>query len=134
MAVNRTIKVAGREVTRMGMGTNRLTPTPENLEHVRQAVAAGIGMIDTAHLYSGGTSEQAIGEALAGESARPLVATKGGFGRGEGRPDVLRSQIEQSLRSAAHEPDRPLLPPPGRSRDSDRGQRRGHCRVPARGA
>jgi pyridoxine 4-dehydrogenase len=29
---------------------------------------------------------------------RPFVATKGGFGRGEGRPEILSSQIEESLR------------------------------------
>ena len=101
--VNRTVRLGGRDVTRMGLGTNRLTPTPDNVAHVRQAVAAGIGMIDTAHLYSGGSSELAIGEALdldSGPEAKSVVvATKGGYGRGEGRPEALRSQIEQSLRS-----------------------------------
>ena len=99
--VNRTVRLGGREVTRMGMGTNRLTPTPDNIEHVRQAVAAGIGMIDTAHLYSNGASELAIGEALATDTTndRPVVATKGGYAHGDGRQEALRAQIEQSLRS-----------------------------------
>src|SRR4029453_14888104 len=47
-----------------------------------------------------GESERAIGEALDGAAEDVLVATKGGFGgAGQGRPDVLRAQIEQSLRS-----------------------------------
>ena len=57
------------------------------------------GHIDTAHLYTGGASEQAIGEALAGAGEDVLVATKGGYRPGEGRPEVLGAQIEQSLRS-----------------------------------
>jgi pyridoxine 4-dehydrogenase len=55
--------------------------------------------IDTAHLYRGGDSERAIGEALDGIEEDVLVATKGGYSAGEGRPQVLRAQIEQSLRS-----------------------------------
>jgi pyridoxine 4-dehydrogenase len=66
---------------------------------VREAVAAGVRHIDTAHLYTGGESERTIGEALAGVSEDLVVATKGGYHPGEGRPDVLRAQIEQSLRS-----------------------------------
>src|SRR6185312_7770091 len=48
-------------------------------------------------LYTGGDSERAIGEA--GLAADVLVATKGGYRPGEGRPEVLAEQIEQSLRS-----------------------------------
>ena len=66
---------------------------------VREAVAAGVRHIDTAHLYTGGESERAIGEALDGVCEDVLVATKGGYRAGEGRPEVLGAQIEQSLRS-----------------------------------
>ena len=62
-------------------------------------MAAGIRHIDTAHLYTDGDSERAIGEALEGASEDVLVATKGGFRAGEGRPEVLGAQIEQSLQS-----------------------------------
>ena len=56
--------------------------------------------IDTAHLYTGGESERAIGEALDGVAEDVLVATKGGYGgAGQGRPELLRAQIEQSLRA-----------------------------------
>jgi pyridoxine 4-dehydrogenase len=97
-----TFPLAGVDVPRVGLGTNRLKTTPEHLAFVREAVSAGVRHIDTAHLYSGGDSERAIGEALgdgAGAGEGVLVATKGGYRAGEGQPEVLRSQIEQSLRS-----------------------------------
>lgn len=84
---------------RIGLGTNRLTTTPENVTFIREAVAAGVRHIDTAHLYTGADSERALGEALAGNTEDVLVATKGGYEPGEGRPEVLAAQIEQSLRS-----------------------------------
>lgn len=94
-----TFRLAGVEVPRIGLGTNRLTTAPEHVRFIRDAVAAGVRHIDTAHLYTGGESERAIGEALDGTAEEVLVATKGGFRAGEGRPGVLGEQIEQSLRS-----------------------------------
>jgi pyridoxine 4-dehydrogenase len=81
---------------RIGLGTNRLTNTPENVAFVEEAVAAGVRMIDTAHIYAGGESEAAIGAASLPEDC--LVATKGGYAAGDGRPEVLGAQIEESLR------------------------------------
>jgi aryl-alcohol dehydrogenase-like predicted oxidoreductase len=86
------------EIVRIGLGTNRLAHTPENVAFVRAAVAAGIQMVDTAHSYVGGESEATIGEALAAGSAGTLVATKGGWGAGNGSPEGLRAEIEESLR------------------------------------
>ena len=80
------------------MGTNRLTETPTNSAFIKDAVAAGIDLIDTAYLYTGGESESTIGAAAAEMSRRPFVATKGGFRPGEGRPEVLREEIAESLR------------------------------------
>ena len=94
----RTLTLGDTEVARIGLGTNRLTLTTENVEFIRQAVAAGIGLIDTAHLYTGGQSEETIGAALSPPPDGRIVATKGGFRPGEGRPDVLRAQIEDSFR------------------------------------
>lgn len=83
---------------RIGLGTNRLTETAENVALVREAVAAGVSLIDTAHVYSDGGSEATIGAALASLPEGCIVATKGGYGNGNGRPEVLRAQIEESLR------------------------------------
>jgi pyridoxine 4-dehydrogenase len=97
--VTTTYRLAGVDVPRIGLGTNRLTTAREHVAFVREAVAAGVRHIDTAHLYTGGESERAIGEALEGSAEEVLVATKGGYRPGEGKPDVLGAQIEQSLRS-----------------------------------
>lgn len=94
----RTLTLGDTEVARIGLGTNRLTDTPENRAFLAQAGSAGIGLVDTAHLYTGGQSEQTIGAALSPPPEGCVVATKGGFRPGEGRPDVLRRQIEESLR------------------------------------
>ncbi|HEX8104315.1 MAG TPA: aldo/keto reductase [Solirubrobacteraceae bacterium] len=95
-----TLQIAGVEVPRVGLGTNRLTPSDEHVAFVREAVAAGVRHIDTAHLYTGGDSERALGAAAAASADGVLVATKGGYGgAGQGRPEVLHAQIEQSLRA-----------------------------------
>ncbi|TMG04495.1 MAG: aldo/keto reductase [Chloroflexi bacterium] len=95
----RSVKLGDIEVGRIGLGTNRLTKTPENIAFIKRAVAAGVQMIDTAHSYTGGQSEETIGEALSPIPDGCVVATKGGFsGAGRGRPEVLRAEIEESLR------------------------------------
>jgi pyridoxine 4-dehydrogenase len=94
------IRVGDTEVTRIGLGTNRLRNSPEGAAFIRDAVAAGIEHIDTAHLYTGGESEQAIGAALSPFPEGSVVATKGGYGgAGRGRPEALRAEIEDSLRA-----------------------------------
>ncbi|HEY8802314.1 MAG TPA: aldo/keto reductase [Candidatus Dormibacteraeota bacterium] len=92
------VKLGDLEVARIGLGTNRLTKTPDNLAFIRSAVAAGVQMIDTAHSYTGGQSEDTIGEALSPFPEGFIVATKGGIGgAGRGRPEVLRAELDQSL-------------------------------------
>lgn len=86
------------EVARIGLGTNRLTNTPEHIDFLKAAVAAGVRHIDTAHSYTGGESEETIGAALSPFTDGVVVATKGGYRPGEGRAEVLRTQIAQSLR------------------------------------
>lgn len=93
------LKVGDGQLTRIGLGTNRLRKTPQNIAFIKAAVAAGIQMIDTAHLYTGGESEETIGAALSPVPDDVVVATKGGFGgAGRGRPEILRAEIEESLR------------------------------------
>jgi pyridoxine 4-dehydrogenase len=93
-----TIRLGDVEVTRIGLGTNRLTSTPEHVELIRQAAAAGVNHIDTAYTYAGGESEQTIGAALSPKPPDVVVATKGGYAPGAGRPEILREQIDESLR------------------------------------
>jgi pyridoxine 4-dehydrogenase len=93
-----TLSLGGTPVARIGLGTNRLTGTPANIAFLRAAVAAGVNLIDTAHLYTSGESEETIGAALAPYPEGCVVATKGGYQPGSGRPDVLRAEIDESLR------------------------------------
>jgi pyridoxine 4-dehydrogenase len=88
------------DVARIGLGTNRLAKTRDNIAFIKSAVAAGVQMIDTAHSYTGGQSEETIGEALSPFPEGCIVATKGGGGggAGRGRPEVLRAELEESLR------------------------------------
>jgi len=93
------MRVGDIDVARIGLGTNRLMKTPDNIAFIKAAVAAGVQMVDTAHSYTGGQSEETIGEALHPFPESCIVATKGGIGGpGRGRPEVLRAEIEQSLR------------------------------------
>ena len=80
---------------RIGLGTNRLTDTAENRHFLQEAVAAGVDFIDTAHLYTSGESERAIGNALAPLRSDLTVASKGAYARGTG-PDDLRRHIDES--------------------------------------
>jgi pyridoxine 4-dehydrogenase len=89
------VRLGETPLTRIGLGTNRLRNTPESVAFVRDAVAAGISLIDTAHTYAGGESEQTIGAALSSSRDSCVVATKGGYR--SGRPEVLRAEIDESL-------------------------------------
>jgi pyridoxine 4-dehydrogenase len=91
-----TLRLGDTDVSRIGLGTNRLPATPEHVAFVKEAVAAGVSLIDTAHTYTGGQSEDTIGTALSPIPDGCVVATKGGWHGG--RPDVLRAEIEESLR------------------------------------
>ena len=90
------VRLADVEVPRIGLGTNRLSHTQDHVAFVREAVAAGIRVIDTAHTYARGESEVTIGAALAPLPPDIVVATKGGWD--DGRPETIRAQIDESLR------------------------------------
>jgi pyridoxine 4-dehydrogenase len=90
------MKIAGVEVARIGLGTNRLTNNQKNIAFIKAAADAGVQLIDTAHLYTGGESEQTIGAALSPVPDDVVVATKGGFNGGA--PQTIRSEIKESLR------------------------------------
>jgi pyridoxine 4-dehydrogenase len=92
------LRLGDIDVARIGLGTNRLRNTPENAAFLKEAVAAGLAHIDSAHVYTGGDSETVLGAALSPFPGGLVVATKGGYNPGEGRPDVLRVEIEESLR------------------------------------
>jgi pyridoxine 4-dehydrogenase len=97
MSIPRTTTIGDHQVNRIGLGTNRLTDTLENRDFLTRAVEAGVNFIDTAHLYTGGASEQAIGAALAPFPDDLVVASKAGYHPGSGRPERLRAEAEESF-------------------------------------
>src|SRR5262249_40294774 len=83
------------------------TPRDESIAMIDRAVDAGVMLIDTADVYTGGTSEQIVGEALAanGRRADVLLATKVGMPRGKAEPGTwhrrehIVASCERSLTS-----------------------------------
>lgn len=64
----------------------------------------GVTMFDTADVYSGGASEEILGQAIRGRRDRVLISTKGTFRTGDGPNDVGSSRfhlvrtVHESLR------------------------------------
>ena len=88
----RSLGDGGPEVTVVGLGCNNFGARAD-LEQTRAvidaALDAGITLLDTADIYSHGTSEEYIGQVLEGRRDRVVLATK--FGKPfEGAPDLPR--------------------------------------------
>jgi aryl-alcohol dehydrogenase-like predicted oxidoreductase len=64
------------------------TGVDEARRHVDRCLDAGINLIDTADVYSGGQSEEILGEVLRGRRDRVLVATKVRMAMGDGPNDA----------------------------------------------
>jgi aryl-alcohol dehydrogenase-like predicted oxidoreductase len=110
--VSSTFRIGGElTVRRLGFGAMHLPAEPAEaraaaVEVARRAVELGVTLIDTAHLYGGGANEELLAEALHPYPDDLLVTTKvgvartgpGGEWRLDGRPSVLRDQVEQALR------------------------------------
>jgi pyridoxine 4-dehydrogenase len=88
------------EVGRIGLGAMRLTgdqlwgPYPDQAggrRFLREAVEAGVTMIDTADVYGPHASEQLIHDALHPYPAGLVIATKGGFVRGSREFSSIRA-------------------------------------------
>jgi aryl-alcohol dehydrogenase-like predicted oxidoreductase len=55
---------------------------------IDRCLAAGVNLIDTADVYSGGLSEEIVGQALRGRRDEVLLATKARFAMGDGPNDA----------------------------------------------
>lgn len=102
-------------VTRMGFGSMQLTgpgvwgepkDPDEAVRVLRRSVDLGVNFIDTADSYGPIVAEALIRKALHPYPADLVIATKAGFMRPgpgnwrvNGRPEYLRQQAEQSLRT-----------------------------------
>ncbi|WP_426569953.1 aldo/keto reductase [Streptomyces canus] len=101
----------GLQVRRLGFGAMHLPTEPgpareASVAVVRRAVELGVTLIDTAYMYGWGANEELLAEALYPYPDELLVTTKVGVAgsgpldeaRLDGRPAVLRAQVEQALR------------------------------------
>jgi pyridoxine 4-dehydrogenase len=78
-ALPSTFKLGGEiELQRIGLGTNRIQDDDASRAILPAALDRGVNLIDTADIYTGGVSEQIIGETIAADP-RAHVATKGGY-------------------------------------------------------
>jgi aryl-alcohol dehydrogenase-like predicted oxidoreductase len=119
----RSLGEGGPEVSVVGLGTNNFGGRIDyeaSRAVIDAALEAGVTLIDTADIYSQGTSEEFIGRALEGRRDRFVIATKFGKPMDErpeerrGNPDYIRWAVEGSLRRLRtdaidvyqmHEPD-----------------------------
>ncbi|MEH0517243.1 aldo/keto reductase [Streptomyces sp. B21-079] len=99
------------KVRRLGFGAMHLPTEPgpareASLAVARRAVDLGVTLIDTAYMYGGGANEELLAEALHPYPDGLVITTKVGVARSgssgewklDGRPAVLREQVEQALR------------------------------------
>jgi aryl-alcohol dehydrogenase-like predicted oxidoreductase len=108
----RTFRIGGDlPVGRIGFGAMRLPTEPgpdraASMAVARRAVELGVTLIDTAHLYGAGANEELLAEALHPYPDDLLITTKvgvartgpGGEWRLDGRPEILRQQVDDALR------------------------------------
>ncbi|MEU0507539.1 aldo/keto reductase [Nocardia sp. NPDC005998] len=122
MSNTRPFGDTGMNITPLGFGTWVIagpgwqyswgaTDDADSIAAIRHAIDSGLNWLDTAPAYGLGHAEELVGRALAGlpESERPYLFTKTGLVWNEGddrtgpprrivRPDVVRRELEQSLR------------------------------------
>ena len=105
----RSLGGTGIHVSRLGLGTMMLgawgnRDRTECIRMIHAALDSGVNLVDTADVYSGGETEDIVGEALVGRRDGVVVATKvhGPMGedpnrRGNSRRWIIRA-CEESLR------------------------------------
>ncbi|MCL6547451.1 MAG: aldo/keto reductase [Alicyclobacillus sp.] len=103
----RALGRSGLRVPVLGLGTNAFGGRADRQTSIRiihQALDLGIRFLDTANIYTGGRSEEIIGEAIAGRRQDVILATKAGGAKGEDPLERgssrwhLQQELEQSLR------------------------------------
>lgn len=111
----RELGIGGPQVTPISLGcmgmswgyTESRRDDDTSIEVIRRALDAGVDLLDTAAVYGDGHNERLVGRAIAGRLDEVVVATKGGLVvddlatkqmHRDGRPETLRSQVEDSLR------------------------------------
>jgi aryl-alcohol dehydrogenase-like predicted oxidoreductase len=114
----RSLGVGGPDVSAIGlgcMGMAHASGVPsmygpvddsEALDTLREAMALGVNLWDTAELYGPYQNEELLGRAIVGHRSEVFIATKFGFAIGpdgnftgaDGRPENVHRAVEGSLR------------------------------------
>ena len=106
----RILGASGIEVSAIGLGCMSLSGVygtsddDEGVALIREALDAGITLLDTSDMYGFGHNEELVGQAIRGRRAEVVLATKFGNLGGregkiaEGRPDYVISACEKSLK------------------------------------
>lgn len=92
----------GLKVSQICLGAMNLGDTvgeEESIKIIKGAIDVGVNFIDTADMYAGGKSEEAIGKALKGNRDSMVIATKvcGKSGPGPNDKGLSRKHIMQSV-------------------------------------
>ena len=101
--IYRTLGQSGLKVSALTLGTmmfGEQTNTEDSLRIIDKAWDQGINFIDTADVYTGGRSEELVGEAIARHRQDWVVASKVGFGPPDGLPNrsgLSRNRIFNAL-------------------------------------
>jgi aryl-alcohol dehydrogenase-like predicted oxidoreductase len=99
----RQVGRSGLTVSVIGLGTRRFGREADAAtvrRVVDAAIDAGVSLIDTAHSYGEGSSEEVLGAALEGKRNQVVLSTKFGSRR-QRRPDVA-SGSRRAVREAVH--------------------------------
>lgn len=104
--IYRTLGQSGLKVSALTLGTmmfGEQTNTEDSLRIIDKAWDQGINFIDTADVYTGGRSEEIVGEAIGRHRADWVVASKVGFGPPDGLPNrsgLNRKRIFNALEAS----------------------------------
>lgn len=109
------------------------TLNPEESETlIKRALELGINFLDTANIYSGGTSEEYLGRAIKNNAARDkvVIATKVYFNEGKLSRKAILREIEGSLQRLGTEQTSDTRTGEGTSisvGEADSGDHEGRC-------
>jgi aryl-alcohol dehydrogenase-like predicted oxidoreductase len=104
--IYRTLGHSGLKVSALTLGTmmfGEQTNTQDSLRIIDKAWDQGVNFIDTADVYTGGRSEELVGEAIARHRQDWVVASKVGFGPPDGLPNrsgLSRKRIFNALEAS----------------------------------
>ncbi len=104
--IYRTLGQSGLKVSALTLGTmmfGEQTNTEDSLRIIDKAWDQGINFIDTADVYTGGRSEEIVGEAISRHRTDWVVASKVGFGPPDGLPNrsgLNRKRIFNALEAS----------------------------------